>query len=100
MTFLCILTFIAGVLGSIWVINRPVGTLVEIVQDGSVIKRLDLAQIEDQIIEIQYDGRSNIIEIDNGKIRVTDAGCPDHTCVNMGWLDSRSARLSACQIAW
>ena len=86
--FICSFIFLAGVLASIWVMNRPVGTWVEIVQDGSVIRRLDLSQAKDQTIEIQYDGRSNFIEIENGKIRVSKADCPDHTCVNMGWLDS------------
>ncbi len=26
------------------------------------------------------------IEVKNGKIRVKDADCPEHLCVNMGWI--------------
>ncbi|HBV53019.1 MAG TPA: NusG domain II-containing protein [Clostridiales bacterium] len=77
-----------GILGSILVLRRPGTNLVEIVQDGRILYQLDLAQAEDQTIEVEYDGRINIIEIKNHQIHMLDAECPDHTCVNMGWLDS------------
>lgn len=88
LTSLCALIFLASALGIAWEMNRPVGTRVEIVQDGSVIKRLDLSRAADQIIEIEYDGRRNLVEVENGRIRVSEADCPDHTCVDRGWLDS------------
>ena len=66
----------------------PHGTEVQIVQDGVVLYRLDLSQTEDQTIDVAYNGRINTIQIKNGKIRVLDADCPDHTCVRMGWLES------------
>ncbi len=63
---------------------------VEIVQDGTVLYQFDLTKVQDQIIEVTYDGRSNTILIQNGKICVSDAECPDHTCVHMGWLQSKA----------
>ena len=30
----------------------------------------------------------NIVQIENHKVRMLEADCPDHTCINMGWLDS------------
>lgn len=44
--------------------------------------------MENQIIEVEYEGRTNQIQVENGKIRVSKADCPDNTCVHMGWLDS------------
>ncbi len=35
---------------------------------------------------VEYEGRTNTIEISDGKIRVTDADCLDKVCVNTGWL--------------
>lgn len=61
---------------------------VEIVQDNAVLYRIDLQQSEDQVIEIEYEGRTNTIEIVNHQIHIVAAQCPDNTCVNMGWLDS------------
>ena len=77
-----------GILGCILVLNKPDTSLVEIVQDGKILYQLDLEQTEDQIIEVEYDGRVNIIEIKNQQIHMLEAECPDKTCVNMGWLDS------------
>lgn len=79
---------IAGVLGSILVLQKPDTSMVEIVQDGKVLYQLDLAQAEDQTVEVEYDGRINTIEIRDHQIRMLEAECPDNTCVHMGWLDS------------
>lgn len=84
----CIGIFLIGVVGSIWVLMRPHGTDVQIVQDGTVLYRFDLSTAKDQTIDIEYDGRINTVQIENGKIRMLEADCPDHTCVHMGWLES------------
>lgn len=85
---LCAGIFVMGVVGSFFLLNRPHGTWIEIVRDNEVLYRLDLADAEDQIIEIEYEGRVNIMQIENQKVRMVEADCPDHTCINMGWLDS------------
>lgn len=79
---------LVGILGSALVLRRPDTNLVEIVQDGRMLYQLDLEQAEDQTVEVEYDGRINTIEIKNHQIHMLEAECPDHTCVNMGWLDS------------
>ena len=48
---------IAGILGSIFVLQRPDTSVVEIVQDGKVLYRFDLAQESDQVLEIEYGGQ-------------------------------------------
>lgn len=74
-----------------WLVLRPAGaTEVEIVQDGTVLYRFDLAEIQNQTITVTYNGRSNTIQIQDSKICVTEAECPDHTCVHMGWLQSKA----------
>lgn len=85
---LCAVLFLAGIFGSLWILTRPHGTQVEIVQDGVVLQQLDLTQAENQVIEVEYEGRINQIQIEDGKIRISAADCPDNTCVHMGWLDS------------
>ena len=85
---ICIAIFLIGVIGSIWVLLPTHGTEVQIVQDGVMLYRFDLSKTEDQTIDIEYDGRINTVRIENGKICVLEADCPDHTCVRMGWLES------------
>ncbi len=35
------------------------------------------------------------VEIDHGRVRVRDSGCPDQVCVNSGWL-SQNGQTAAC----
>lgn len=79
---------LVGILGCILVMRFPHTNTVEILQDGRLLYRLDLSQAEDQTIEVEYDGRANTIQIQDGRIRMLEADCPDHTCIQMGWLDS------------
>lgn len=69
-------------------LRMPHGTQVNIVQDGTVLYTFDLASAENQTFEIEYEGRINTVQIENGRIRMLEAECPDQTCVHMGWLDS------------
>ena len=87
-TGICAVILLAGILGCWLVMSAAHGTIVQVVQDGTVLHTIDLSKTEDQSITVHYEGRSNTIQIENGKIRVIAAECPDHTCVNMGWLDS------------
>lgn len=83
---LCLL--LLGIVGSLLLLRTPDTTMVEILQDGKVLYRLDLAQEEDQTIVVTYEGRHNTIQIQDGKIRMLEAECPDQQCLEMGWLDS------------
>ena len=78
-----------GVIGSVLVLQKPESNIVEIVQDGEVLYRLDLSEYkETETFEIAYDGGRNTILIENGQICMSRADCPDQTCVKMGWLKS------------
>lgn len=63
---------------------------VEIVREGEVLYRFDLSETEDQTITIiSEDGSSsNTVSIKNGGIYMSDAECPDKTCVKTGVLKS------------
>lgn len=69
-------------------LRAPHGQTVQIVQDGIILHTIDLSSEEDQIIQVEYEGRVNTIEIQNGRVHMLEADCPDHTCIQMGWLDS------------
>lgn len=80
-----------GIIGSVLVLQKPESNIVEIVQDGEVLYRLDLSEYkETETIEITYEGGRNTILIENGQICISHADCPDQTCVKMGWLKSVS----------
>lgn len=43
---------------------------------------------ENQTIQTEYNGKKNIIRIENHEIFISDAECPDHTCIKMGKLSN------------
>ncbi len=74
--------------GWFWQSRGNSGAEIEIVQAGKVLYRLDLAKEPARDIVVSYEGRSNTIHIEDGRISITEADCPDQICVRMGHLHS------------
>lgn len=62
--------------------------IVEIIQDGNIIYTLDLNKSKDELIQVEFQGHKNIIQIKDKQISIIEADCPDKTCVNMRILKS------------
>ena len=82
--------FMGGIIGTFFILKDTENQVVTVIQDGKEIYRFDLTNTKDQEITITSpDGDSyNIIPIKDGKICVSDADCPDQTCVKTGTLRS------------
>ena len=66
---------------------RSEETIVEIVQDGVVIRRIDLSGIsEEYSFEIEGAHGRNTVTVQPGRVCVSDSDCPDQVCVHQGWL--------------
>lgn len=61
---------------------------VEIIQDGNIIYTLDLNKSKDELIQVEFQGHKNIIQVKDKQISIIEADCPDKTCLNMGILKS------------
>lgn len=83
-----VIIFLCGITGSAFVLLSPPKKNVNIIQDGTVLYTIDLSKEKDRSFIVEYNGSSNTIEIKDGRIRVSDAECPDKTCVHTGWLSS------------
>lgn len=88
LTAVCILIFVLGVAGCLFVVLSPARNTVNIVRDGEVLYSFDLTKTEDTTFDIYYKDSKNTIEIKGGKIRISAAECPDRICVKSGWLSS------------
>lgn len=83
--------FLTAVIGSIFILKPTEKYIVEIVQNNTVLYSIDLNNTENQeIIITSDDGKTNTVLIENGKICISHAQCPDQTCVKMGVLYSES----------
>ena len=86
-----VILFAAAVV-AMFVFNRQADRkIVEIVQNGEVIYTLDLASEKDRSFNIDSpDGGYNTVTISGGTICISDADCPDHTCIKTGVLRSET----------
>ena len=84
-----ILIFLVSVCLSVRLLRRSGKQTVEIVQDGTVLYSIDLNGTEDRDIRISApDGGYNLVQIQNGTICISEADCPNQTCVETGRLKS------------
>ena len=55
--------------------------------DGDLIEILDLSNVtEPYSFIIESVTGTNTISVENGRIRVSDADCPDGACIRQGWI--------------
>lgn len=66
------------------------GAYAYIYQNDSVIKKIDLSNVDEpyRITIDTGDGGYNVIEVRQGSIGVVDASCPDGLCMNMGFIEN------------
>ena len=70
------------------------GNVAKIVSDGRTVREIDLDAVASEYsFTVEYEGGYNIITVKNGDIRVSDADCPDHICMQTGWLSSSGAPI-------
>ncbi len=70
--------------------------LAYIYQDGELLKTYDLSLVSEKstYIVTSSSGRQNIIEIRPGSIGMRHADCPDHLCVEQGFLSHPSIPIT------
>ena len=69
------------------------GNVVEVVQDGVVLREIDLSAVtrEYSFVVESSGGGSNTVRVQPGRVCVSEADCPDKTCVSQGWLSNQAA---------
>lgn len=66
---------------------REPGNQAEIISNNQVIRIVDLSKNETFTVD-SANGGKNTVQIQDGKIAVIEADCPDHICMEFGWCDS------------
>lgn len=58
-----------------------------ITRDGVLLEEIDLTKTQAPFSFLLEDGRGrNLISVEQGRIRVSEADCPDQICVDQGWI--------------
>ena len=89
-----VVLFLASIAAVIYMRRPAESEYVVIVQDGTVIRTIDLSAAEDQSFDIPgKNGGYNTVTISGGTICISDADCPDKTCVHTGILRSEQVPI-------
>lgn len=88
----CAAALISGVLSLRLLTGRRDGTVVEVIQDGAVLREIDLSRVsaEYAFTVTCPDGGENTILVQPGRICVSAADCPDQVCIRQGWLSDQA----------
>lgn len=82
---------IAAVLASgVWLLlqnrDNPSPTA-RITRDGMLLEEIALEKVDEPYSFTLEDGSgSNTVQVEKGRIRISEADCPDQVCVNQGWI--------------
>lgn len=58
-----------------------------ITRDGVLLEEIDLDKVAEPYSFTLEDGSgTNTVQVEKGRIRVSEADCPDRVCVNQGWI--------------
>ena len=83
-TWVLIFALLAAALLAAWLLIKPTGTAVAVVQDGHLLRLVDLSAEES--FTVAGPAGENRITVKNGEIFVESADCPDQVCVRHGAL--------------
>ena len=83
---ICAAIFVGAAVACFFLFTRPSGRLVRITSAGETVALIDLSAAENHTFEVTCAEGVNKIKIENGTICVSEADCPDKTCVKMGAL--------------
>ncbi len=84
-----IVVFAVSAVLSLYFLRPADSKNVVVIRDNTELYCFDLSTAKDEQIKIEYEGGGyNIIEIKDGEIRISQADCPDNTCVKTGVLKS------------
>ena len=80
--------FAVCVVGTVLLLVQKPGTVANVYRDNECIYSVDLSLVTEGFEKTFTDenGHSNTIRVENGRIRMIAADCPDKVCVDTGWI--------------
>lgn len=67
--------------------KQPASPVARVTLDGELLREIPLDEVEESYsFTVDSEGGSNTILVEPGRIRVSEANCPDQVCVNQGFI--------------
>ena len=68
--------------------------IARITRDGVLLEEINLNQVDaPRSFVLEDESGSNTVAVEKGRIRVSEADCPDQVCVNQGWISSEAVPI-------
>lgn len=65
-----------------------------ITRDGVLLEEIDLETVDQPWSFTLEDGSgTNTVQVEQGRIRISEADCPDQVCVNRGWISDSTVPI-------
>ena len=81
-----ILLIAAAAVGFLLLFSGQGAATAEIYRDGNLVRRIDLGSVTSPFtLDV---GEGNTLEVEQGRIRMLRANCPDQICVHQSWSSS------------
>ena len=77
--------------------SKKDAVVAEIYAEGKLVRTVDLSAVKEQE-RFDVEGRigKNSVLVEPGRICITEADCPDHVCIHMGWLSAEHPSPIVC----
>ena len=82
--------FLAIAVALLFLPRSTEGAVVEIYQNGALVKTIPLASREEWIIAEPY---TNVIRVEGGEVSIVSSDCPGQDCVHSGAISSTGRSL-------
>lgn len=78
-------------------LSQKDAVVAEIYVKGECVRTIDLSAVKaPETFEVEGVIGTNTVLVEPGRICITEADCPDHVCIQMGWLSSEHPTPIVC----
>lgn len=82
-----LLLAVAGIVISMTLFTNSGSKVAEVMVNGQLVKKMPLRAGYYEEFKVGGDIVYNIIQTDNGQVRMLASDCPDQVCVQTGWIE-------------
>lgn len=74
--------------------GRAPAPVARISRDGVLLEEIDLSQVDEPYsLTLEDESGRNVLSVERGRVRVSEADCPDQVCVKQGWVSNGAAPI-------
>lgn len=74
--------------------GRVPAPVARISRDGVLLEEIDLSRVDEPYsLTLEDESGRNVLSVERGRVRVSEADCPDQVCVKQGWVSNGAAPI-------